>query len=198
MEGGTRLLERTGDVLGAPAPAPVRSVYLPIVRDLVPESLEVFDFAEPAFVTSDRAETNVPTQALYLLNDEGVFAIALAMADRLGAMPGDDPDRIEQAFLLALGRKPRSSEVSAIREFFGDFGDALAQAPAGSVAESRPAAGAGRGQFRERLRQQRERAAGARGRGAGSAAEQNIEPRRLAWASFCQSLFASAEFRYLD
>src|SRR5262249_26249394 len=43
---------------------PIRSVYLPVLRDDVPEALEVFDFAEPSFVTGVRESTNVATQAL--------------------------------------------------------------------------------------------------------------------------------------
>jgi hypothetical protein len=32
-----------------------RSVYLPVVRDRVPESLALFDFADPSLVTGERA-----------------------------------------------------------------------------------------------------------------------------------------------
>ncbi len=46
----------------------VRSVYLPIARELLPDALAVFDFAESGFVTGSRETTNVPSQALYMLN----------------------------------------------------------------------------------------------------------------------------------
>ncbi|HVJ87287.1 MAG TPA: PSD1 and planctomycete cytochrome C domain-containing protein, partial [Caulifigura sp.] len=45
-----------------------RSVYLPVIRDRLPDILELFDFAEPSLVTGERETTNVPTQALYLMN----------------------------------------------------------------------------------------------------------------------------------
>ncbi len=45
-----------------------RSVYLPIARELLPDALAVFDFAEPGFVNGSRETTNVPSQALFLLN----------------------------------------------------------------------------------------------------------------------------------
>ncbi len=45
-----------------------RSVYLPIARDILPDALAVFDFAEPTLVSGSREVTNVPSQALYLLN----------------------------------------------------------------------------------------------------------------------------------
>ncbi len=43
-----------------------RSVYLPVVRDRVLESLALFDFADPSLVTGERATTTGPAQALYL------------------------------------------------------------------------------------------------------------------------------------
>ena len=45
-----------------------RSVYLPVVRDQVLESLALFDFADPSLVTGERATTTGPAQALYFLN----------------------------------------------------------------------------------------------------------------------------------
>ena len=37
-----------------------RSVYLPIAREMLPDALTVFDFAEPGFVSGNRETTNVP------------------------------------------------------------------------------------------------------------------------------------------
>jgi hypothetical protein len=37
-----------------------RSVYLPVLRDRLPDVLDLFDFAEPSLVTGDRETTNVP------------------------------------------------------------------------------------------------------------------------------------------
>ena len=45
-----------------------RSVYLPIVRDYLPEVFQLFDFPDPSLVSGKRASTTVPTQALYLRN----------------------------------------------------------------------------------------------------------------------------------
>jgi hypothetical protein len=166
LEGSARVLDRAR---GLDLDPPVRSIYLPVLRDRVPDSLAVFDFAEPSFVTGDREETNVPSQALYLLNAPFVMNEALAMADRLLDMRGDDGDRVVSAFLLALGREPTAAEVKAVRVFFEDFPDAQ-----GASADDRP---------RRR-----------RGRQRGN----DVGMRRLGWSTFCQSLFASAEFRYLN
>ena len=64
-------------------PTNYRSVYLPIVRDVLPESLALFDFANPALVTGDRETTNVPSQSLYLLNNAQVVALSDAFARRV-------------------------------------------------------------------------------------------------------------------
>ena len=100
----------------------VRSVYLPVLRDRVAHSLECFDAADPSFVTGDREETIVATQALYLMNDEDVMAAADAFARQIVREGGSDDERITRAFLRALSREPSASERSAVRRFVRDFG----------------------------------------------------------------------------
>jgi hypothetical protein len=97
-----------------------RSVYLPVVRDLVLESLVLFDFADPSLVISARATTTGPAQALYFLN--GPFAIrqAEAMAERLRGVEGD-AGRIDLAYRLALARPPTAEERDRVQTFLGDF-----------------------------------------------------------------------------
>jgi hypothetical protein len=100
---------------------PVRSVYLPVLRDHVEEMLDVFDFAEPAFVSGDRDETSVPTQALFMMNSAAVTEAATTMARRVMAERSKDFERIDRAFALAVGRKPTQAEVTAVKSFFKDF-----------------------------------------------------------------------------
>src|SRR5262249_61249156 len=45
-----------------------RSVYLPVFRNAISESLEAFDFADPSVVTGRRNVSTVASQALYLPN----------------------------------------------------------------------------------------------------------------------------------
>ncbi len=155
------------------ADRPVRSVYLPIVRDRLPEALEVFDAADPAFVTGDRDETSGATQALFLMNDAGVLQAADALAARLLALPGNDDARIEQAFLLVLGREPTGAEATAVRQFLREFPKTVAKG------------GAQRGDARP----------GRRDRGGDAPP---ADPRVAAWSAFVQTLFQTAEFRLLD
>jgi hypothetical protein len=88
----------------------------------VDEMLDVFDFAEPAFVSGDRDETSVPTQALFMMNDERVLAASTAMARRVMAGAESEADRVRLAFAIALGRAPSASESSAARKFLREFG----------------------------------------------------------------------------
>ncbi|NDE99466.1 MAG: DUF1549 domain-containing protein, partial [Verrucomicrobia bacterium] len=107
-----------------------RSVYLPIVRDKVPEVLALFDFAEPSLVTGKRESTSVPAQALFLLNSEFVAEQAGAVATRLlrwqpQGVSSDEAamlkERVNVAYWLAYTRPPRESEQSAAAGFFSKF-----------------------------------------------------------------------------
>ena len=95
-----------------------RSVYLPVLRDRLPDVLDLFDFAEPSLVTGDRETTNVPVQALYLMNSPFVQAQAEALADRLMREADDDESRIRRAFLLCFGRAPAADEAKMAASFF--------------------------------------------------------------------------------
>ncbi|MCO6459294.1 MAG: DUF1553 domain-containing protein [Pirellulaceae bacterium] len=99
-----------------------RSVYLPIVRSAVPESLQVFDFPEASILTGQREVTTVPLQALYMLNSPFVLAQAKALATRIGAEADSTQQRIERAFRLALCRPPTADEVSRIEGYLAEIG----------------------------------------------------------------------------
>ncbi len=60
-----------------------RSIYLPIVRGALPEILRIFDFPEPSIIGGVRDVTTVPTQALYMMNNEFVVESAAKLAERL-------------------------------------------------------------------------------------------------------------------
>lgn len=91
-----------------------RSIYLPVIRDQLPDVLEQFDVANPNLVTGDRDVTNVPLQALYLMNGPLVQEQAAALAKRIQAAP----DRIRLAFQLCFNRMPDAKELALAEKFF--------------------------------------------------------------------------------
>ena len=87
-------------------PSNHRSVYLPIVRDYLPELFDLFDFPSPSLVSGRRAVTNVPSQALFLRNSAFVTEQATFAAKRLLASKDatNDAARADLAMRWALGR----------------------------------------------------------------------------------------------
>jgi cytochrome c553 len=101
---------------------PARTLYLPILRDLVPRELTVFDLPDPELVTGARNITTVPTQALYMLNSAFMAEQSRKLAERLRASAdSSDEKRIEQLFTLVLARPPRDSERSDALQFLKEF-----------------------------------------------------------------------------
>ncbi len=118
-----RLGDRNAALLGFAKGVPAdldgnthRSVYLPVVRDRLPDVLELFDFAETSLVTGNRETTNVPTQALYLMNSEFVGARAAALAEQVKGLDRDAA--IRAVFERCLSRPPDETEVAMAEAFF--------------------------------------------------------------------------------
>jgi hypothetical protein len=101
---------------------PARTLYLPILRDLVPRELTVFDLPDPELVTGARNITTVPTQALYMLNSTFITEQSRKLAERLGTSADiSDEKRIDQLYLLVLCRLPRHGERSDAVRFLKEF-----------------------------------------------------------------------------
>lgn len=110
---------------------PCRSVYLPVIRNDLPELFQVFDFADPHATTGMRPQTTVATQGLYLLNDESVMVAADAVARRVllvGADNGADADvekragaRVDTLYRLVVGELPGGEERAEVRTFVAEL-----------------------------------------------------------------------------
>ncbi len=107
------------DIDGFEATSPHRSVYLPIVRKQVPDSLAIFDFADPNSGVGKRETTTVPSQALFLMNSDFVRTRAEAMARRLMENEDIKPEQKGiAAFYLVYGRPPSADEKAKASQFF--------------------------------------------------------------------------------
>jgi hypothetical protein len=103
-----------------------RSIYLPIVRDFLPSCLEVFDFAEPSLVVAKRDASNVPTQALYMMNNPFVMEQARALAARA---TGGALERVAFMYRAALCRPPSAQEAARAQQFLRSESGELRLAP---------------------------------------------------------------------
>ncbi|MEO6336876.1 MAG: DUF1549 and DUF1553 domain-containing protein [Verrucomicrobiota bacterium] len=95
-----------------------RSLYLQQRRTQPLAMLEVFDTAQMNPNCTRRNPSTVSLQSLALLNSDFIRSRSRAFAQRLEKECGaDNQQRLEQTFLLALGRKPNPAEHSAAEEF---------------------------------------------------------------------------------
>jgi hypothetical protein len=94
-----------------PAQAARRSVYLYVKRAFRFPLFEIFDAPDPAQSCPRREATNVPPQALALLNNAFVNDQARVFATRL-RKESEAGAQIERAWRMALGRAPTSEELA--------------------------------------------------------------------------------------
>jgi hypothetical protein len=92
-----------------------RSIYLPVIRNDLPEVFAAFDFTNPHTTTGARSQTISPGQALFLMNDEMVMGAAEAAAKQfLSCEGGPKPGEI---FEFILGTSPTPEEQQQMADF---------------------------------------------------------------------------------
>jgi mono/diheme cytochrome c family protein len=102
-----------------------RTVYQPIMRggqmtDL--DILNLFDFADPDQVVGARAQTMVPSQALYLMNSPFIKEQARSLAQKLlNNSRLDDESRVSSLIMETLNRPATVRDVQQARQFLSDF-----------------------------------------------------------------------------
>jgi cytochrome c553 len=101
-----------------------RSVYMAVRRNFPDPLLQAFDFPVPSTTRGRRSVSNVPAQALALLNNPFVIEESARFAQRITSDPqfsSEEADhlssRIRRAFLISYSRLPSSSEAVGAREF---------------------------------------------------------------------------------
>ena len=122
--GGKGLKARTRSLLDETAS--FRTVYLPVLRDLLPDIYKTFDFPEPTQIQGQREVTTVPGQALFFLNSRLATGIAADAAGRLlaeGSLRSEEA-RISRAYLMLLSREPAREEVAEAKAFLSGSPDA--------------------------------------------------------------------------
>ena len=101
-----------------------RTVYLPVMRN-GPSSADkirsFFDFVDPASITGQRNQTVMPTQSLFLLNNDLVRKRAGALAKQLIAVHADEDARLESLWLRAWNRPITAEERTNARNFLQEI-----------------------------------------------------------------------------
>jgi len=97
-----------------------RSLYLEVRRNFLPPLFLAFDFPIPATAAGRRAQSNVPAQALTLLNDPFVAQQAQAWAKRIWGQAQASPAvdaLLNRLYETAFARLPTADERALAREF---------------------------------------------------------------------------------
>ena len=96
-----------------------RSIYLPMIRNEMPDFLTTFDMADPDLVTGLRPVTTVPSQSLLLINKPFVIEQASRTAEKItrGKNVRDLRSAIVEAYQLVFARHPDDQELDFSRAF---------------------------------------------------------------------------------
>jgi hypothetical protein len=94
-----------------------RSVYQEIRRNFLNPFLTTFDFPTPDSTNGQRNTSNVPGQALALMNDPFVKQQATALAEQIVSSPTRNADeRLTQLYLVSLGRTSHAVERDTMKQ----------------------------------------------------------------------------------
>jgi dsDNA-binding SOS-regulon protein len=111
---------------GRPAEGPLdgagrRSIYLSVRRNFLAPMMLAFDAPIPFSTMGARNVSNVPAQALILMNDPFVVQQAELWAQHVLAEPNLTPQqRIDRMYVAAYARSASDGEIAAALEFLAD------------------------------------------------------------------------------
>lgn len=101
-----------------------RSIYISVRRNFLSPMMLAFDTPNPFSTVGRRTVSNVPAQALILLNDPFVIEQASHWADRILAEPDKTTSqKIDQMYMTAFGRHPTNVEITEAVSFLQSNGN---------------------------------------------------------------------------
>ncbi len=107
-----------------------RSLYVNVRRNFLTPILTAFDFPPPLVTAGRRDVSNVPAQALILMNDPFVAQQARRWAVRVLAIEGlDASGRVRRMYREAYARPPSEAELKAALRFLESHASELGIAP---------------------------------------------------------------------
>ncbi len=100
-----------------------RSIYIGVRRNFLTPMFLAFDYPIPFTTMGRRSASNVPAQALTMLNNPFVLEQADLWAKRVLADPGKTPQqRMTEMYLSAFGRPPTEKELAEALTFLKEQG----------------------------------------------------------------------------
>ena len=102
-----------------------RSLYLEVRRNFLQPMMISFDTPIPFSTVGRRNTSNVPAQALILMNDPFVYEEAKRFAERLLAETENTESRVQRLYWLSFGRAPDAQEVTNAISFLESQGAEL-------------------------------------------------------------------------
>jgi len=111
-----------------------RSIYIAVRRNFLPAMLLAFDTPIPFSTVGRRTVSNVPAQALILLNDPFVHQQASVWAKKILAVKGANAERIRLMYQAAFSRPPEEHELNACLRFLEEQRSASSETAWSSLA----------------------------------------------------------------
>jgi hypothetical protein len=96
---------------------PRRTIYLPVIRNALPDVLALFDSADPNSVSSKRNDTTVPSQALFMMNSPFVRKQALDLAQSVLADVEIDAKAARLVYRRVYQRNASNEDIAAAVEY---------------------------------------------------------------------------------
>jgi mono/diheme cytochrome c family protein len=99
-----------------------RSIYRFLVRSQPQPLMAALDCADPSIQVDKRNESLSALQALALLNNGFMVAMSQHFAERMEALPGELPEKVERAYYEALGHRPSAGDRAALVAYAREHG----------------------------------------------------------------------------
>lgn len=97
-----------------------RSIYINVRRNFLTPFFLAFDYPIPFSTMGRRSVSNVPAQALSMMNNPFIAQQAELWASRVVAQPADRATRIRGMYVAAFGRPPTPDELEAAAGFIDE------------------------------------------------------------------------------
>lgn len=102
-----------------------RTIYLPVMRTNTTDTDRIrnfFDFVNPAQIAGQRSQTVVPTQSLFLMNNDLFRKRARVVADKLIAQHAQPEERLKQLWFTIYNRPITNEERDHALKFLAELG----------------------------------------------------------------------------